>query len=420
MLKRRHLVCLGAVLTIGSHVYAAESTSSDYIIQPGDQLQLTVGSIPDLRAKTAVDLDGEIHLPLLPPIKAGNQTLNQLLSQVRAQMKSKIYRQILPDGRENLLPIDPDDVTMEIASYRPLYVRGDVSKPGELPFRPGLTVRQVIALAGGYDVMRFRLENPFLQAYDLRAEYQDLWTDFARSQARAAVLKAHVDGTEVPDLLKMLKVPLSEGVVQQIVSTEVEQGKAELSDHNRQRLFLQRQADISEKQSNSFVKPKDDALRSETDDLAYKQKLGDLLDKGTIAHERVAEQQRTLLESTQRYLDYSQRISDLNKTRDDFSRQKERLDDQYRAQLLKELQDTNVRIASTRDKLQAVGEKLLYVGAMRSQLVSGRDTSPQIEIHRNTKDGIKGFKGDENTVLLPDDVVDVALSAELVPAGTVD
>jgi polysaccharide export outer membrane protein len=40
---------------------------------------------------------------------------------------------------------------------RPVYLNGDVSRPGEQRYRLGLTVRQAIALAGGYHIMRFRM-----------------------------------------------------------------------------------------------------------------------------------------------------------------------------------------------------------------------------------------------------------------------
>jgi polysaccharide export outer membrane protein len=43
-------------------------------------------------------------------------------------------------------------------------------------------VRQALALAGGYDVIRAK--DPFLESADLRSEYMSLWTDFAREQIR--------------------------------------------------------------------------------------------------------------------------------------------------------------------------------------------------------------------------------------------
>jgi len=54
------------------------------------------------------------------------------------------------DGREAVIVIDADDVTAIVAEYRPIYANGDVSKPGEYPYRPAIAARQLIAVAGGY------------------------------------------------------------------------------------------------------------------------------------------------------------------------------------------------------------------------------------------------------------------------------
>jgi polysaccharide export outer membrane protein len=41
-------------------------------------------------------------------------------------------------------------VAVEILSYRPFFVLGEVNAPGQYPFIPGMTVRQAIATAKGY------------------------------------------------------------------------------------------------------------------------------------------------------------------------------------------------------------------------------------------------------------------------------
>jgi protein involved in polysaccharide export with SLBB domain len=40
-------------------------------------------------------------------------------------------------------------VTVTILQFRPIYIVGEVSKPGELPFKPGLNILTAMALAGG-------------------------------------------------------------------------------------------------------------------------------------------------------------------------------------------------------------------------------------------------------------------------------
>jgi len=40
-------------------------------------------------------------------------------------------------------------VTVDVVTFRPFYVLGEVQKPGEYPFRSGLNVLSAIAIAGG-------------------------------------------------------------------------------------------------------------------------------------------------------------------------------------------------------------------------------------------------------------------------------
>ena len=41
-------------------------------------------------------------------------------------------------------------VSAEITAYRPIFVLGEVSKPGQYPFQPGMTVVTAAAVAGGF------------------------------------------------------------------------------------------------------------------------------------------------------------------------------------------------------------------------------------------------------------------------------
>ncbi|MCP3459237.1 polysaccharide biosynthesis/export family protein [Bradyrhizobium sp. CCGUVB23] len=129
-------------------------------------------------------MDGNISLPLVGTLPASGLPLPEIRAKIGAALKSKIFRQRTADGREVVIVIDADEVTATIAEYRPVYVNGDVSKPGEYPYRPASTVRQLVAMAGGYDIMRIRMNNPYLESADLRSEYGSLWTEFAKGQAR--------------------------------------------------------------------------------------------------------------------------------------------------------------------------------------------------------------------------------------------
>ena len=41
-------------------------------------------------------------------------------------------------------------MSVEVATHAPFYIHGEVKKPAELTYRPGLTVLDAVAAAGGY------------------------------------------------------------------------------------------------------------------------------------------------------------------------------------------------------------------------------------------------------------------------------
>src|SRR5690606_37923004 len=109
-------------------------------------------SVPELRTRSTVGIDGHITLPLVGGVRAAGLTATELQDAVRREMASKVLRRKSDDGRDISVMIAPDEVTVVIGEYRPIYVNGDVSQPGQQAYRPGMSARQAIALAGGLDV----------------------------------------------------------------------------------------------------------------------------------------------------------------------------------------------------------------------------------------------------------------------------
>jgi polysaccharide biosynthesis/export protein len=71
-----------------------------------------------------------------------------------------------------------------------------------------------------------------------------------------------------------------------------------------------------------------------------------------------------------------------------------------------------VHLETIRVRIQAVGEKLEYAGMVRSQLVRGRGGSPDVRVFRDENQTRKTLTANEDTELLPGDVVEVALRME--------
>ncbi len=112
------------------------SPAGPYSVRTNDQLRIQVYNEPSITGDYVVDSAGFVSVPAAGRVKAGGLTVEQLERKVTAQLNSGI----LKDAR----------VSIQITTYAPFYIRGEVKKPGEFPYKPGLTVGDAVALAGGY------------------------------------------------------------------------------------------------------------------------------------------------------------------------------------------------------------------------------------------------------------------------------
>ena len=138
----KQLVCIAYLLVwgfMGSGVVLAEEAAAvpdDYRLAAGDQLRVSVYGHDDLSGEFVVDGKGQLSLPLIQDIDAANKTLNEL----EADITDKLQPDYLKNPR----------VSVEVLSYRPFYIVGEVNDPGSYPYVSGMTVINGVALAGGF------------------------------------------------------------------------------------------------------------------------------------------------------------------------------------------------------------------------------------------------------------------------------
>ncbi len=97
---------------------------------------ITVGD-DTLTGEFRVSDSGTIALPLAGAVHASGLTPNALAVRVtQALIKGNIYT--------------APSVSVEVTTYRPIFVLGEVAKPGEYPYRPGMTMVTAAAVAGGF------------------------------------------------------------------------------------------------------------------------------------------------------------------------------------------------------------------------------------------------------------------------------
>jgi polysaccharide export outer membrane protein len=107
-----------------------------YALGSGDKLRVIVFGEDDLGGEFVIDDSGFVRLPLIGQITAAGRTVRQL----EEDIATRLGTQYLKDPR----------VSIEILTFRPFYIIGEVNKPGEYPFVVNMSVLNAVAMAGGY------------------------------------------------------------------------------------------------------------------------------------------------------------------------------------------------------------------------------------------------------------------------------
>lgn len=107
-----------------------------YRLDAGDRLRIVVYGQEGLTNTYAVGASGSITMPLIGPVPARGLTPAELAAAVTARLKRGYLREPY--------------VAAEVESYRPFFILGEVTAPGQYPYVPNMTVESAVAIAGGF------------------------------------------------------------------------------------------------------------------------------------------------------------------------------------------------------------------------------------------------------------------------------
>ncbi len=154
MFTHNRLKSIGLVLASGALALVAGCGSSgpsvhdlpwqspvdyDYLIGPGDQLEIFVWRNPELTQSVPVRPDGKISVPLVEDLPAADKTATQLAREIEHAL-SKFVRDPL--------------VTVIVSDFQGVYqtqvrVVGQATDPQALPYRDNMTLLDVMIAVGG-------------------------------------------------------------------------------------------------------------------------------------------------------------------------------------------------------------------------------------------------------------------------------
>jgi len=113
-----------------------EPEATGYALDSGDKLRVVVFGQDGLSASYSVDTSGSITMPLIGAVTARGHTPAQLQAAIAAKLRQGFVRE--------------PHVAVEIEAYRPFFILGEVTLPGQYPYVANMTVETAVAIAGGY------------------------------------------------------------------------------------------------------------------------------------------------------------------------------------------------------------------------------------------------------------------------------
>ena len=116
---------------------ATASATDRYTLGPGDSIKVSVYGFDAMAGSYTVSDAGTISLPMVSTISVAGKSAPELETEIAAVLRA---RDLAPNA----------NVSVQVEKYRPFYILGEVQRPGQYPYVPGMTVLTAVSIAGGY------------------------------------------------------------------------------------------------------------------------------------------------------------------------------------------------------------------------------------------------------------------------------
>jgi protein involved in polysaccharide export with SLBB domain len=128
-------------------------------LQAGEKLKITVYGEESLTGEYDISPSGYVTLPLVGAVRAAGRSQSEFARDLEGRYKRGGFLQ------------DPH-VSVAVAQFKPFYVLGEATTPGEYPFRSGLNVHSAVAMAGGFT---YRASRSYVL---IRHVGDDVWKEY--------------------------------------------------------------------------------------------------------------------------------------------------------------------------------------------------------------------------------------------------
>ncbi|MBB5666853.1 exopolysaccharide production protein ExoF [Rhizobium leguminosarum] len=348
-----------------------------------------------------IDDAGNLSIPIAGHLQANGKTTEQLADAIASALAEK-----------SALPGKPY-IALEIAEHAPIFVTGTVQTPGRYPFEPNMTVMKAVSIAGGF--LREREDNTYFERDRIQAAgaYRTAVINRRDLLMRQARLRAEIAGQqsfEIPDELAgtpdIDKLKAQELNLMRLRRVDIDSRIEAANDLTR--LYGQQVESLTAKISSQ--KRQIDLAQKELDNV------NSLVSKGLVSNSRQVSVDRWVADAQGTLIDLEVALTTARQGLSEADRSKINIVNRQNSENQDLLNQVNLAIGRAAIDIQVaqlLGEQAGY-DAQLAQINTdapglGRAKKNYRIVRRNDDGTFRDIVADEQTALLPHDLVEVGL-----------
>ncbi|MQW85449.1 polysaccharide biosynthesis/export family protein [Sinorhizobium saheli] len=380
---------------------APRAYAGEYRLTTGDVVTFDFLDDAELPVTATISGDGEGQFPLIGAVSVVGLTIPEALEKLRSEYRR---REILVDPK----------ISLNISTFRPIFVLGEVKNPGSFPYYNGLTVEQAIGLAGGMQVVAANASDRIVARARLRGEIESASAQIIHEAVYAARLAAQLKSSDKIDLNDVPEIASEyvKGVpLDSVIEIEEKILKADLAANKSQAQILSEgivQAEGGIEILNELVKQQKEVIKNSEQDL---ERIGALRKRELNTESELSRAKNTASAEKAQLLEIFATLARSRQEMSELKLQLAKLAADREKDILTQLQLREIEIKKLITQKHAAEEQILLMAAVAAEESEKSEISYTYEVRRNPVGGKPtSMQASQLTELLPGDVVVVGIA----------
>ncbi|WP_282119678.1 polysaccharide biosynthesis/export family protein [Ruegeria atlantica] len=386
-------------------------SAADFNLEPGDEVRVSLTGLDGLSFEATVDVHGDINLNWLGHFKAQGLSSEELEQLVRQDAAGKIVKQYDLQGEIYIIQLDGDEIEIARTGYRPIVLGGDVARTGLIDFRPAITAREAVALAGG---VRSQLLTDDVTIDPIQlVRYQTAYGQAAVQHAQA-VVEVWRATTELADNMNLAPpkpedVTIAPKVLQEILAEQIKIRTINRDNEAGERTYFENAKTQAAERIRILEQQKAELAKALAADEEEEARVVSLVDKGLAPGSRLADTRRTTVLSATRLLDVEEDLAGTGLILTRLRRDQEQYEQERSLRLLQERRTANLAIRDAAVRMDTISK---YLAGASNEIGTESlitDIDYTVTIFRVVDGQLQTLAADKLTELLPGDSLEVSV-----------